>query len=148
MKFTTLIILILFSTTIFTYDKGKNPSSMTETEFVNLETKIKQQIKQKPENKEYLVKLAHLYLINSKYRKAVKAYQEAIIVDPKDSKLFAGIAMSYIHLGQYKMAKMMANEALAIDPKFEHASKLITYINRKQELLRNAQESDKINKEK
>ncbi|MCK5895251.1 MAG: tetratricopeptide repeat protein [Cocleimonas sp.] len=88
-----------------------------------------------PENKAAYRQLAGTYLLNNKAKKAIPAYQEAILHDPKNPKLFAAMSIAYLHLGKYAMAKAMANEAVALDPKMENAKKIISYADKKVEVL-------------
>lgn len=95
-------------------------------------------IKENPNNKLAYQRLASIYLLNNKARDAIPAYQDAIIHDPENPKLFASMSIAYLHLGQYSMAKAMANQAVALDPKMENAKKIITYADKKVEMLEQA----------
>lgn len=99
-------------------------------------------IKEKPDNKIAYQRLASIYLLNNKATDAIPAYQNAILHDPQNPKLFASMSIAYLHLGQYSMAKAMANEAVALDPKMENAKKIITYADKKVEMLEQAAKSD------
>lgn len=95
-------------------------------------------IKENPNNKLAYQRLASIYLLNNKARDAIPAYQNAIIHDPENPKLFASMSIAYLHLSQYSMAKAMANQAVALDPKMENAKKIITYADKKVEMLEQA----------
>ena len=97
--------------------------------------KYKKMIKEDPENKQAYRYLADVYLLNNKAKQAIPAYQDAIIHDAKNPKLFAAMSIAYLHLGKYAMAKAMANEAVTLDPKMENAKKIISYADKKVEVL-------------
>ncbi len=95
-----------------------------------------------PNNKQAYQRLASIYLLNNKTKEAIGAYQDAIIHDPDNAKLFASMSIAYLHQGKYAMAKAMANEAVTLDPSLENAKKIITYADRKVEILAQAAKSD------
>ncbi len=102
-------------------------------------------ITEQPENKLAYQRLASIYLLNNKAKDAIPAYQDAIIHDPKNPKLFASMSIAYLHLGQYSMAKAMANEAVTLDPSMENAKKIIIYADKKVEVLDQAAKAEKSN---
>lgn len=100
-------------------------------------------IKEKPDNKLAYQRLASIYLLNNKAKDAIPAYQNAIIHDPENPKLFASMSIAYLHLGQYSMAKAMANEAVTLDPSMNNAKKIISYADKKVEMLEQAAKAAK-----
>ncbi len=100
-------------------------------------------IKENPKNKLAYQRLASIYLLNNKAKDAIPAYQDAIMHDPENPKLFASMSIAYLHLGQYSMAKAMANEAITLDPSMENAKKIISYADKKVEVLEQAAKSEK-----
>ena len=78
-------------------------------------------------------RLAGLYLIQNEAGKAKAAYQEAIIHDPENPRLFLGLALAYMHLKAYSQAEVMARRALELDPDSPAAHKIAGYIERKKE---------------
>ncbi|MCK5696928.1 MAG: tetratricopeptide repeat protein [Gammaproteobacteria bacterium] len=92
-------------------------------------------ITQNPDAKAAYANLANLYLSNNKTKKAIDAYQNAIIVDPNNAKLFAGLSIAYLHQSKYSMAKTMAEQAVELDPNMEHAKKIQEYITKKEAII-------------
>ena len=107
----------------------------TEQQQAELEKKIKEQIAQNPKQKEQYVQLAGLYLSNGKTARAIEAYQEAIIHDPENPRLFAAISIAYLHQSKYSMSRAMANEALRLDPELSQVKKINDYIDAKQAII-------------
>jgi len=97
-----------------------------------------QAIEKNPQNKAANAQLANLYLANNKTKKAIGAYQQAIIVDADNARLFAGISIAYLHQSKYAMAKAMAEQAIALDPEMKHAIKIKEYITKKEEIIAQA----------
>jgi cytochrome c-type biogenesis protein CcmH/NrfG len=100
-------------------------------------------ITENPNNKLAYQRLASIYLLNNKAKDAIPAYQNAIIHDPENPKLFASMSIAYLHLSQYSMAKAMANQAVALDPTMENAKKIISYADKKVEVLEQAAKAAK-----
>ncbi|SFV87311.1 hypothetical protein MNB_SUP05-SYMBIONT-4-3 [hydrothermal vent metagenome] len=115
---------------------------MESKTFESTEKKL-QAVIQKSPNKRAYVDLANLYMANNKNKKAVVSYQQAILLDPTDAKLFTAMSIAYLHLGFYSMSKAMAEQALTLNPKLGHANKIIKYISKKQEVLKKAAEASK-----
>ena len=116
--------------------------SVKEPGAAKLEAKFLQQIKDSPDDKAAYANLANLYLIHNKTAKAIKAYQDAIIHDGENPKLFAALSIAYLHQSKYAMAKAMADQAISISPDMEHAKKIQEYIAAKQEAIAQASASD------
>jgi len=117
----------------------------TEQQQAELEKKIKEQIAQNPDQKEQYVRLAGLYLSNGKTARAIKAYQEAIIHDPDNPRLFAAISIAYLHQSKYSMSRAMANEALRLNPELSQVKKINEYIDAKQAIINTAsKKSDRL----
>lgn len=106
------------------------------------EAKFLQQIKDSPNDKAAYANLANLYLIHNKTAKAIKAYQDAIIHDGENPKLFAALSIAYLHQSRYAMAKAMADQAVLISPDMAHAKKIQQYIAAKEEAIAQASASD------
>jgi len=109
--------------------------SETQSKQAELEKQLKASIKAAPENKQNYTNLAALYLSNNKSAKAIDAYQEAIMHDPKNPKLFAAISIAYLHQSKYDMAKAMADQALKLDPALQSVGKIKEYIVAKQKIV-------------
>ncbi len=62
---------------------------------------------------------------------AVGLYQQAIMRDPENPKLFLAIAVAYLHGGSYERAQVMAQQALTLDPKVANGGELLEYIDAK-----------------
>lgn len=102
------------------------------------EASLLQAIKDDPDNGANYTNLAHLYLLTNKTEKAIPAYQEAIIHDGSNPKLFAALSIAYLHQSKYSMAKAMAEQALSLDPEMQQAKKLQEYIVAKEEVIQQA----------
>jgi len=107
----------------------------------DLEAKFLQQIQQNPDDKAAYANLANLYLIHNKTAKAVPAYQDAIIHDGENPKLFAALSIAYLHQSKYAMAKAMADQAVLISPDMAQAKKIQEYIAAKEEAIAQASAS-------
>ncbi|RTZ65983.1 MAG: hypothetical protein DSZ29_03570 [Aquificaceae bacterium] len=121
-----------------------------QTKQAALEKEYKASILANPENKKTYAYLAGLYLSNNMSSKAINAYQEAIIHDPTNPKLFAAISIAYLHMAKYGMAKAMADQALKLDPKMTGVKKINEYVVAKQEAIKSASkiDSSKVNASK
>jgi tetratricopeptide (TPR) repeat protein len=106
-----------------------------QTKQVDLEKKYKKEIATNPDNKKTYSYLAGLYLSNNMSSKAIEAYQDAIIHDPTNPKLFAAISIAYLHKAKYSMAKAMADEALRLDPNLKGVKKINEYVIAKKEAI-------------
>ena len=104
----------------------------------DLEAKYLKQIKDNPDDKAAYANLANLYLLHNKTAKAIPAYQEAIIHDGENPKLFAALSIAYLHQSKFSMAKAMANQAILISPDMEQAKKIQQYIEAKEEVIAQA----------
>jgi len=107
-----------------------------------LEAKYLEQIQANPDDKVAYANLANLYLIHNKSAKAISAYQEAIIHDSENPKLFAALSIAYLHQSKYSMAKAMADQAIKISPDMEQARKIQRYIDAKEQAIAQASASD------
>ncbi len=76
-------------------------------------------------------RLASFYLLRDRPREAVAEYQEAILRDPEDARLFVAIAVAYLHQRSYSMAQAMVQRALELDPGLANARKLQQYVEAK-----------------
>ena len=121
-----------------------------QTKQAALEKEYKANILANPENKKTYAYLAGLYLSNNMSSKAINAYQEAIMHDPTNPKLFAAISIAYLHMAKYGMAKAMADQALKLDPKMTGVKKINEYVAAKQEAIESASkvDSSKVNASK
>ncbi|SFV85742.1 hypothetical protein MNB_SUP05-SYMBIONT-4-851 [hydrothermal vent metagenome] len=115
---------------------------MTSKTFEDREKKLQKIIQHSP-SKEAYIHLANLYVGNNKNKKAIVNYQQAVLLDPTNAKLFTSMSIAYLHLGFHSMSKAMSEQALALDPTLGHANKIIEYINKKQEVLERANKSAK-----
>lgn len=88
-------------------------------------------------------RLAGLWLTNQENKKAIKAYQKAINADPTNPALFVAIGIAYLHEGSYSMAQAMVNQALEIDPNHLNGKKLQEYVNKKMEVIAQAEQYDR-----
>ncbi|MCK5918790.1 MAG: hypothetical protein KAG34_10200 [Cocleimonas sp.] len=158
------IVILSFSLSVYADTKTEQPATATasSTSSLSAEQSIlkeadqlwadkkideaiaayKKIIAEHPDNKHTYQRLASLYLLNNKASSAIPAYQDAIIHDPQNAKLFASMSIAYLHLGKYAMAKAMANEAVTLDPAMENAKKIISYADRKVEILKQAAKAD------
>ncbi len=155
------IVILSFSLTIYA-DTKTEKSTTTNTSSLSAEQSILKQgdklwadkkideaiaeykkiITEHPDNKLTYQRLASIYLLNNKTKEAISAYQDAIIHDPSNAKLFASMSIAYLHQGKYAMAKAMANEAITLDPSLENAKKIVTYTDKKVEMLKQAAKAD------
>ena len=117
--------------------------SASEAKAAKQEALLLKTIEQNPESKVAHANLANLYLANNKTKKAIGAYQNAIIVDPNNAKLFAGLSIAYLHQSKYSMAKAMAEQAVELDPNMEHAKKIQEYITKKEAVIAQASSTPK-----
>jgi len=113
--------------------------SASQAKAAKQESLLIKKIEQDPENKAAHASLANLYLGNNKTKKAIEAYQQAIIVDADNARLFAGISVAYLHQSKYAMAKAMAEQAIKLDPEMKHAIKIKEYITKKEEVIAQAE---------
>ena len=88
-------------------------------------------------------RLAALLLTQQKLAESAKAYQNAIINDPTNPKLFLALALVYMHQKSYAMANGMVEQALTLKPEMPQAKKMAQYIKEKQEMLDNADKAVK-----
>ncbi len=155
MKHNLKLIPILFVSIGITSLTWANPQSsisskilqqgkqmMTDNKYQKEEDRLTKLTQTSPSKSSY-VGLANLYMAQNKNEQAIKNYQEASLYDPKDPKLFTSMSVAYLHQGLYEMSKAMAEHALTLDPALTHADKIITYIDKKQEVLKKAAEADK-----
>lgn len=101
--------------------------------FDEAEKVFKQAISDFPDEKLPYARLAGLYLTNNDAVKAKGAYQDAIIHDPENPRLFLGLALAYMHLKSYSEAEVMTRRALELDPDLPAARKIDGYIEKKKE---------------
>ena len=117
-------------------DKG---SKLWSEKKLNLaETEFRDAIKKHPKSAKARARLAGFLLTQNKTADAIPAYQEAITLDPENPKLFAALSIAYLHQSKYGMAKAMADQALQLDPELKQAQKLNEYIEKKQQVLEQA----------
>ncbi len=143
------LLLITFFLAISSQTNGINyislqdvaPAQSNVESMANLKI-LEKNIENASNNKASVVSLASLYLQNNKNSKAIETYQQAILLDPTDAKLFAAISIAYLHNKHYKMAKAMIEQALILDPNLKQATKLISYIDKKQAKLAELRKSN------
>ncbi len=69
---------------------------------------------------------ARIHEVAGDLEEALKAYEEAINIDPKFAKAWFYKAKLHLQLGQKKQAKEAAEKALELEPKWEkHVKKLL-----------------------
>lgn len=123
---------------------SSNPSESQEKikkQLSLIEEKIKEALSKSPKDKELLAKYAAILLAQNKTSEAIPAYQNAIMADPSNAKLFASLSIVYLHHANYKMAKVMAEEALRLKPKMTQANKINAYIDQKVKVLELAKQA-------
>ena len=117
-------------------DKGSKLWSEKKLDLA--ETEFRDAIKKHPKSAKARARLAGFLLTQNKTADAIPAYQDAITLDPENPKLFAALSIAYLHQSRYGMAKAMANQALQLDPELKQAQKLNEYIEKKQQVLEQA----------
>ena len=80
-------------------------------------------------------RLGALLLTQQKLDESIDAYQNAIVNDPKNPKLFISLSLVYLHQQSYAKANGMVVQALSLDPEMEQAKKMAEYIAKKRKML-------------
>jgi tetratricopeptide (TPR) repeat protein len=88
-------------------------------------------------------RLAALLLTQQKLDESVDAYQNAIVNDPTNPKLFVALALVYMHQQSYAMANGMVEQALSLKPDMPQAQKMAQYIKEKRAMLAEAEKAAK-----
>ncbi len=118
-----------------------------QKKFADAELQFKKAIALTPDSSQAHARLAGLYLIQNKTSEAINEYQNAIMEDPQNARLFIGIAIAYLHGQQYEMAQVMVARALELQPDMANAQKLRTYIDAKrQKLAQNTMPMDSVHR--
>lgn len=102
------------------------------------EAEFRKAVEEFPESAPAHAALAGFLLMQNKTSEAIPAYQDAIILDPENSRLFAALSIAYLHQSKFSMAKAMADEALRLNPGMKQAEKLNEYIDAKLEVMEQA----------
>ncbi len=78
---------------------------------------------------EELVDLAKFYFLNKNYEEAIKKYEEAIEIEPKDARIYHNLAIVYETMNMIEKAKHNFRLALELDKNLtaanEHLNKLV-----------------------
>ena len=78
---------------------------------------------------EELVELAKFYYLNTNYEEAVKKYEEALKLDPKDARIYYNLGIVYETMNRIDKAKQNFRLALQLDENLtaakEHLDKLV-----------------------
>ncbi len=80
-------------------------------------------------------RLGSLYLTQNRTGEAITIYQEAIMRDAENPRLFLALSIAYLHQSHYAMAQAMVEQALSLDPQLKDALKMQQYIQTKQQVL-------------
>ena len=110
--------------------------------FDKAEAEFREAIEQHPESSHGYARLAGLLLTRNQVGEAIPLYQEAIMRDPKNPKLFAALSIAYLHQSRYSMAKSMAEEAIRLAPDMAQARKLNEYIDAKTAVVERTRSTD------
>ena len=105
------------------------------------ETEFRKAVKGYPESALAYTRLAGFLLSQNKTSEAIPIYQEAIILDPENPKLFAALSIAYLHQQKFNMAKVMVDQALKLNPDMKQAKKLDEYIAIKERVIAKASTS-------
>lgn len=114
-------------------DAGKKLWSENKLDLA--EAEFKKAVEEYPGSAQAHATLAGFLLLQNKTVEAIPAYQQAIILDPENAKLFAGLSIAYLHQSKFNQAKAMADEALRLNPEMKQAEKLNEYIDAKLEVM-------------
>lgn len=78
---------------------------------------------------EELVELAKFYFLNKNFEEAIKKYEEALKLDPKDARIYYNLGIVYETMNMIDKAKQNFRLALQLDENLsaakEHLDKLI-----------------------
>lgn len=76
-----------------------------------------------------LVELAKFYFLNKNFEEAIKKYEEALNLDPKDARIYYNLGIVYETMNVIDKAKHNFRLALELDEKLtaakEHLDKLV-----------------------
>jgi len=122
-------------------DEGNRLWSQNQLEAA--EAQFKQAIAMDADASLAYARLAGLYLTSNRSAEAIPLYQQAIMHDPENPKLFMGLSIAYLHQAEYGMAREMAQEALRLDPKLKNAEKMREYIDAKEAALASTAKAEK-----
>ncbi len=94
--------------------------------------KLTTAVEQYPESSLAHTRLGGVRVLRQEYSLSIKDFQQAIMLDQKNSNAFVGLAVAYLHLGQFAHAKGALKEAEKLDPaKKEEITKLLTWIDKR-----------------
>ncbi|MCU7958426.1 MAG: tetratricopeptide repeat protein [gamma proteobacterium symbiont of Bathyaustriella thionipta] len=110
----------------------------SENKISQAEKIFRQAIEKQPELVSAHSSLAGLLMTTNRNKEAIEEYQAAIMLDSENAHLYMALALAYLHEQKFSMSQAMANEALRIDPQLKGADKLIEYIDKKQEVIKQA----------
>ena len=110
------------------------------------EISFKQAISADPGSANAYSRLASLYLTENRLDEAISNYQEAIMRDAENPRLFLAVSVAYLHQAHYEMAQAMVQQALELDPQLEDALKVQEYIRIKQKTLKEAERTEQSDK--
>jgi len=110
----------------------------SENKISEAEKMFRQAIEKQPELVSAHTSLAGLLMTSHRNKEAIQEYQAAIMLDSENARLYMALALAYLHEQKFSMSQAMANEALRIDPQLKGADKLLEYIDKKQEVIKQA----------
>lgn len=74
-------------------------------------------VERDPKNVEARVQLANLYFDAERYQDAIKYYEEAIAINPRDPNVSTDLGVAYYYLNQPDRALKQFDQSLSVDPK-------------------------------
>lgn len=82
-----------------------------------------------PTSLKVLMKKAGLLLSTQNFESAIRTYQRALGVDPKNAKAFIGMGIAYLHGGGYDLSRAAFEEAIRLEPERKaQIAKVLDYL--------------------
>ncbi|MCU7876301.1 MAG: tetratricopeptide repeat protein [Candidatus Thiodiazotropha sp. (ex Lucinoma borealis)] len=77
---------------------------------------LQQAAQEAPDSSLVRTRLGGIRVLRKEYSKGIKDFQQAIMLDQKNTSAFIGMAVAYLHMGQYNLAQAALEEAGKLDP--------------------------------
>ncbi len=113
---------------VFGVYKSKSiaPVSVTENiqkginkETIDMTQTLEAEILKHPENLSAWIQLGNIYFDDSRYDKAIWAYEKAVAIDPKNANVLTDMGIMYRRSGKPQKAVDAFERAISVDPKHE-----------------------------